>query len=163
MKINKFVTFLIALISGCTFVDGTVYNPIYLANGYFDNTVKAYIYQNYLSYDDYKTIEQKWDQIIFDLGTSVPARLELSSSGKWMAPVLALMIKKDDCVIQTYTNAELLELKLKAGYSTENNNVVFIVGKKGISVVSRTEYEKLRSTFKPHPYDASLCKPAPKE
>ncbi len=161
MKINKFIIFLIALVSGCTFVDGIIYNPIYLANGYFDNTVKAYIYQDYLSYD-YKTVDKKWDQIIFDLGTSAPARLELSSNGKWMAPVQALMIKKDDCVIQAYTNAELLQLKLKAGYSTENNNVVFIVGEKGISVVSRTKYEKLRSTFKSHPYDASLCRPAPK-
>lgn len=29
--------------------------------------------------------------------------------------------------------------------------------------ISRAEYEKLKPTFKPHPYDASLCKPAPKQ
>lgn len=158
MKINNLLMSLIIFISSCKLVDGVMYEPIYLANGYFDHTVKAYIYQSYVLYNDDKSVIQKWDQVNFDIGASVPARLELSSQGKWMAPVLKLMIKKDNCTIQAYTGAELLQLKLKAGYKAEDNDVVFIVGKDDIIIVSRREYEKLRSTLKPHPFDASLCK-----
>lgn len=41
------------------------------------------------------------------------------------------------------------------------NDVVIIQGNT-YQRISRAEYEKLKPTFKPHPYDASLCRPAPK-
>lgn len=41
------------------------------------------------------------------------------------------------------------------------NDVVILQGNT-YQRLSRAEYEKLKPTFKPHPYDASLCKPAPK-
>lgn len=159
MKINNFLVFLTIFLPSCQLVDGILYEPVYLANGYFNNTVEAYIYQSYISYSDASLSTQRWEKIPFDLGASAPARLELSPKGRWMAPIIKLMIRKNNCIIQTYSNAELLQLKLNAGYNTKDNNVVFVVNENNITVVSREEYEKLRPTFKPHSYDASLCKP----
>ena len=54
-------------------------------------------------------------------------------------------------------------MKEQAGFDKESDDAVFIIRKNGITVISRAEYEKLKPTFKPHPYDASLCKPKPQK
>lgn len=67
------------------------------------------------------------------------------------------------CFLFAYTTLELIKMKEQAGFNKESTDAIFMIGRDGISVVSRAEYEKLKPTFKPHPYDASLCKPAPKQ
>lgn len=67
------------------------------------------------------------------------------------------------CPLFKYTSQELIQKKEQAGFDKESYDAVFMIGKNGITVISRAGYEKLKPTFKPHPYDASLCKPATKK
>lgn len=46
--------------------------------------------------------------------------------------------------------------------SKELNSTIFVIDKDGIHSVNNQEFIKRRSPRQPHPYDASLCRPAPK-
>lgn len=65
------------------------------------------------------------------------------------------------CYLFSYSMDELI--KMREVTNPWWNDPIYIIKKDGISVISESEYKKLELTFKPHPYDASLCKPAPKE
>ena len=43
------------------------------------------------------------------------------------------------------------------------NSTIFVIDKDGIHSVNSQEFAKTRPQKQPHPYDASLCRPAPKE
>lgn len=38
---------------------------------------------------------------------------------------------------------------------------IVLINKNGMKIISKTEYNRIKPTFKPHQYDPSLCKPKP--
>jgi hypothetical protein len=52
-------------------------------------------------------------------------------------------------------------LKTSAGFSLNSSDAVYLTEKSGLRVISIEEFERIKPTLKPHPYDPSLCKPKP--
>jgi len=63
------------------------------------------------------------------------------------------------CIVEKTTLNELFQQKLDAGYDANSRDAIFLVGKTGIKLVDRKEYEQIKTSIKKHPYDPSLCKP----
>lgn len=61
------------------------------------------------------------------------------------------------CFLFQYKINELKEIEK----NSSSSNPVFLIEKHGIKVLSRKEYEKIKSTFQPHPYDEKRCKQLP--
>lgn len=70
-----------------------------------------------------------------------------------------------DEVIDFYQDAQMTcyLFSLNSSVLSGSYNDVVILQENTYQRLSRAEYEKLKPTFKPHPYDASLCKPKPQK
>jgi hypothetical protein len=69
----------------------------------------------------------------------------------------------ENCYLYSYDSRKLVEEKIQAGYTPESQDAIFLLTGNGVKLVDRFEYEKMKPALKPHPYDASLCKPKPKD
>ncbi len=124
-----------------------------ISNAYFENLYSV----------------KEWNGKIIQ--NKIPFNKEITLYGKVYVPVnvnpnyfIENYYQKDNmCYLFSYTTEDLVSMKEQAGFDKESDDAVFIIRKNGITVISRAEYEKLKPTFKPHPYDASLCKPKPQK
>lgn len=148
---------------GCPMMDGVIYEPMYYVNTYYENgSVSLEGYVEYINYRD-KNLGLKWIKLSSNfLGN--PVKLELSEKGRWASPILNLVVRaNDNCILYSYSREQLQQLKTQAGFDKESDDAVFMIGKDRITVVSKAEYERLKPTFAPSPYDASLCQSESKE
>lgn len=145
----KKIMYFLLLLTGCQGYG----EPLTISNTYFENLYSV----------------KKWNGEIIQ--NKIPFNKEITLYGKVYVPVnvnpnyfIENYYQKDNmCYLFSYTTEDLVSMKEQAGFDKESDDAVFIIRKNGITVISRAEYEKLKPTFKPHPYDASLCRPAPKE
>ena len=61
----------------------------------------------------------------------------------------------------SYDNEELRSMKIGTGQPLSSREVIFILGRDGLTAMTAKEYEDIRTTLKPHPYDPLLCRPEP--
>lgn len=166
----------IAIFFLCYFICGCDYykNKHYVTNTYFSalyaqDLVSQAEYigkepQNYMNVNikDYKIVTQYKD-FNFQFPFLVKTDFSLSANpsiGRGFISTDFYQDKNKQCYLFSYSMEELIKMREETG--SWWNDPIYIIQKDGISVISESEYEKLKPTFKSHPYDASLCKPAPK-
>lgn len=145
---GMFVAVNLLLLTGCQGYG----EPLTISNTYFENLYSV----------------KEWNGKIIQ--NKIPFNKEITLFGKVYVPVnvnpnyfTENYYQKDNmCYLFSYTTEDLVSMKEQAGFDKKSDDAIFMIKKNGITVISRAEYEKLKPTFKPHPYDASLCKPAPK-
>ena len=116
-----------------------------------------------LKKENYKTRLEK-SPFIYKYDFEIKQDFSLSNNPSWGHNFTSTDFYQDkakQCYLFSYSMEELI--KMREATSLWWNDAIYIIQKDGISVISESEYKKLKPTFKPHPYDASLCKPAPKE
>jgi hypothetical protein len=69
----------------------------------------------------------------------------------------------NSCFLIDYDVRELFQQKIAAGYAPESMDAIFLLEPKEIRLVDRSEYERIKPTLKPYPYDPALCKPKPEK
>ena len=120
------------------------------------NTYSSVIYsQDFLPYDEKGLAKTR-----FAVENDFLQEREFASTmsmGHWFYLIRFYRDKNFECFLFQYKMSELKEIEKKANVS----NPVFLIGENGIRVLSRKEYEKEKTTFKPRSYDARLCKKEP--
>jgi hypothetical protein len=70
--------------------------------------------------------------------------------------------EKHECYLFSFSWNDLLKLS-KEHFSNKINKMppIYIIEKDKLNIITRTEYDLIKTTLKPHPYDPSLCRPKP--
>ncbi len=149
----KYLSLLIFLV-GCEF---GIYQPVSIVNTF----TKKIETKELLFFQDHKP-PYKTGKMFFagNLDFAKKFNYETWMKNEQIGPILHLKAYYKNCLLFSYSREELLTMKEKFGFKSDNFEVVYLIEKDGLRVVSDKEYEKIKHTFKSHnPPRSEVCKP----
>jgi len=157
--------------------------PVQIVNGYYDEPVYHAI--EYVDYSDYRsgnglfnnetfgylfwTREAPTEMARYDLHDFTKPTVGYRKIDDAYFPIYVATVsrldfyqdKKWECYLFSYTNEELRQLQVDAGYPLGSKDIVFVLMENGLQVMSNEDFNQKRQTFSPHPFNPALCRPKP--